>query len=519
MFDGFLTILVFSPAVIALSLLITNKIFNSEKIIRNISIFGSVFTFVFSLVAFLNYDTDLGGIQFVDYYENWIPLNSLKTSYLLGIDGLSAPLVLLTGLLGMISVLASWRVNIRITEYYFWLLLLQSAVLGVFTSLDMILFFVFFEFELIPMFMLISIWGSGRSHYSAMKFVLFTAMGGVFLLIGILIIYMSDPITSMAMVSVPSVGIDQGIPDMIAGYNLIAPTVLVFILFLIAFLVKLPVWPLHNWLPDAHTDAPTAVSIMLAGVLLKMAGYGLLRINVGFFQETNDFTIMSAAPYLATLAAISTIYGAIVTIRQTDMKRLIAFSSVSHMGYVLLGISIFSYNIGNGVVIAGMSGAALQMFTHGTITGLAFLVIGLIYDRTHTRYIPHLGGLWKKTPIISVFFLLAGFASLGLPGTSGFISEIMIFISTFKVWPIQTTVAAFGIVLAAGYSLWMIQRVIFGNVPSKGGLSKKNYDSLEDANWKDIIPLVSLVIPILMLGIWPKILVDIFEKGISSVIR
>ena len=521
MFNGLLTLVVFSPAITAVIILIARYIDNSERTIRLIAYIGSVFTFILSLVIFISYDLKLGGVQFVDYYNNWIPLESFNSSYLLGIDGISAPLLLLTGLLGMVAIFASWRVNIRVREYYFWILLLQTSVLGVFTSLDLILFFIFFEFELIPMFMLISIWGSGRSHYSAMKFVLFTAMGGIFLLLGILMIYMSDSVTSMAMISVPSVGIDQGIPEMISGHSLLGSTLLVFIFFLIAFLVKLPSLPLHNWLPDAHTDAPTAVSIMLAGVLLKMAGYGLIRINVGFFQGTNDFTIFSAAPYLAILAAITTIYGALVTIRQTDMKRLIAYSSISHMGYVLLGISIFANakNYEEGVIAGGLSGATLQMFTHGTITGLAFLVIGLIYDRTHTRQITDLGGLWKKMPIISVFFLIAGFASLGLPGTSGFVSEIMIFISTFKVWPIQTAISAFGIVLAAGYSLWMIQRVIFGNSPLKNGISKKDYNDLEDANWKDIIPIISLAFPIIFIGIWPKVLVDIIDKGIFSIIR
>ena len=308
MFNGLLTLVVFSPAITAVIILIARYIDNSERTIRLIAYIGSVFTFILSLVIFISYDLKLGGVQFVDYYNNWIPLESFNSSYLLGIDGISAPLLLLTGLLGMVAIFASWRVNIRVREYYFWILLLQTSVLGVFTSLDLILFFIFFEFELIPMFMLISIWGSGRSHYSAMKFVLFTAMGGIFLLLGILMIYMSDSVTSMAMISVPSVGIDQGIPEMISGHSLVGSTLLVFIFFLIAFLVKLPSLPLHNWLPDAHTDAPTAVSIMLAGVLLKMAGYGLIRINVGFFQGTNDFTIFTAAPYLAILAAITTIY-------------------------------------------------------------------------------------------------------------------------------------------------------------------------------------------------------------------
>ena len=518
MFNGLLTLTVFLPALAGIAIVVIFRGKATENKIRWSSIGIATITFVLTLVVFFGYDTERGGIQFVDYYQKWIPIESLKSSYILGVDGLSAPLVLLTGLLGMVAAFASWRINVRVKEYFLWLLFLETSVLGVFTSLDLILFFVFFEFELIPMYMLISIWGNGRPQYSAMKFVLFTAMGGVFLLIGILCIYMSTSVTTMTMVAIPSIGIQQGIPEMLAGSTLIAPAALIFIFFLVAFAVKLPVWPLHSWLPDAHTDAPTAVSIMLAGVLLKMAGYGILRINIGFFQQTSSFNVSDAAPYIAGIAAFSTVIGAVVTIRQTDMKRLIAYSSVSHMGYVLLGVSAISH-VDQKVAIAGLSGAALQMFTHGTITGLAFLTIGLTYDRTHTRYIPHLGGLWKKLPFISVFFLIAGLASLGLPGTSGFVSEIMVFVGTFKVWPVPTMIAAFGVVLAAGYVLWMIQRTLFGEGPSTGGLSKTVYKNLTDVGWKEMIPMVLLGFPILLVGVWPRLITDMLEKGIGSIIR
>ena len=291
--------------------------------------------------------------------------------------------MLLTGILGLAAAFASWRIKKRVREYFMWLLLLETAVLGVFVSLDLLLFFILFEFELIPMFMLIVLWGSGRPRYSAMKFVLFTLAGGAFMLVGILAIYVTPDVGTLAMVSIPELGI-TGIPELMAGAKLALPAALIFGFFFIAFAVKLPLWPVHSWLPDAHTDAPTAVSVMLAGVLLKMAGYGLLRINLGFFQETQDFTIHDVAGPMAIIAAISVIYGGIVTVRQTDMKRLIAYSSVSHMGFVMLGLSA----VGASAVdtsAAGLNGAALQMFTHGTITGLAFLMVGLSYDRTHTR--------------------------------------------------------------------------------------------------------------------------------------
>ena len=274
----------------------------------------------------------------------------------------------------MAAAFASRNIELRVSEYFIWLLLLETAVMGVFVSLDLLLFFVFFEFEVIPMFMLISLWGSGRPRYSAMKFVLYTLAGGAFMFVGIFAVYLTGAVDTLTMVPVPELGI-VGIADQIAGVKLIAPASLIFAFFLIAFAVKLPVWPLHNWLPDAHTDAPTAVSVMLAGVLLKMAGYGMIRINIGFFQETNGFTVHDAAGILSVIAAVSVVYGAIVTIRQTDMKRLIAYSSVSHMGFVLLGLTAIG---GSNAAIqsGGVNGAALQMFTHGTITGLAFLMVG-----------------------------------------------------------------------------------------------------------------------------------------------
>ncbi len=515
-FNGILTLTVFLPALAGLVILLVRPLQLEDRIIRWFAILSTVVTFVLTLVVFLAYDRDAGGVQFIDHLS-WLSAETIKSSYLLGVDGLSAPLVLLTGLLGMAAAFASRNIELRVPEYFIWLLLLETAVMGVFVSLDLLLFFVFFEFEVIPMFMLISLWGSGRPRYSAMKFVLYTLAGGAFMFVGIFAVYLTGAVDTLTMVPVPELGI-VGIADQIAGVNLIAPASLVFAFFLVAFAVKLPVWPLHNWLPDAHTDAPTAVSVMLAGVLLKMAGYGMIRINIGFFQETNGFTVHDAAGILSVIAAVSVVYGAIVTIRQTDMKRLIAYSSVSHMGFVLLGLTaIGGSNLA--VQAGGVNGAALQMFTHGTITGLAFLMVGLAYDRTHTRHIPHLGGLWRRMPVIGIFFFIAGFASLGLPALSGFVSEIMVFLNSFPVWPWAASISAFGVVLAAGYVLWMIQRTFFGSKPPEGGIPDDKYEELTDAEPLDLIPILVLTIPIFVIGIWPKVVVDVFKIGIEGILR
>lgn len=517
MFDGLLTITVFLPAAVGILVATFARGEKSDQQVRWISIAATVVTFVLTVLVFSNYDRSEGGFQMIDYFGRWIPIDALRSSYILGVDGLGAPLVLLTGILGMAASFASWRITKRVREYFLWLLLLETAVLGVFTSLDLLLFFIFFEFELIPMYMLIAIWGSGRPRYSAMKFVIFTLAGGAFMLVGILAIYVSPGINTLAMVSIPELGI-IGIPELIAGANLVIPAALIFAFFFIAFAVKLPIWPVHSWLPDAHTDAPTAVSVMLAGVLLKMAGYGLIRINLGFFQETQGFTIYDVAGVMAIVAAVSVIYGGIVTVRQTDMKRLIAYSSVSHMGFVMLGIAAVGSSPDETSPV-GLNGAALQMFTHGTITGLAFLMVGLSYDRTHTRHIPHLGGLWKKMPLIAIFFLIAGFGLLGLPSLSGFVAEIMVFLGTFSVWPLATGVSAFGVVLAAGYTLWMLQRVFFGSRPARPGLSDEVYEGLEDANWVDMVPAVALTAPIFIVGIWPSVITDLLDVGIQTVLR
>ncbi|MEX2228819.1 MAG: NADH-quinone oxidoreductase subunit M [Dehalococcoidia bacterium] len=446
--------------------------------------------FAVSVVAFVLFDRDTPGYQFVDSVE-WIRAADAGFSirYIVGLDGLSAPLVLLLGLLTTVSVLVSWNIELRVKEYFAYLLVLEAAVAGVFLSLDLIQFFLFWELELVPMYMLISIWGSGRKEYSAMKFLLFTLAGSAFMLVGFLLLGFAAGTFEIAELTAN------------APAEAAVPLGLIFWAIMLAFLVKLPVFPLHTWLPDAHTDAPTAVSVMLAGVLLKMGGYGILRIVLPILpQQAHDFRLV-----LAALAGISVIYGAIVTLQQKDLKRLIAYSSVSHMGYVLLGVSAMG--------ALGLSGAALQMFTHGAITGLLFVVVGLIYDRTHTRDIAQLSGLMHRMPLIGTVTVVAGLASLGLPGMAGFVAELTTFLGAMPTQPVATIAAIFGVVLSAGYILWMVQRVFHGP-PSP------RWAHLTDAGtWWERTAMGSLVVVILAVGIYPALLTDTVQAGIAPIAR
>ena len=497
-YNGLLTATVFLPAVGALILLLLVK---GNKNVRNFAVFIALADLVLSLVVFSFFDRSEGAdrFQFVDKIT-WIPDVGLNAHFFLAVDGLSAPLVALTGLLGMCAILASWHVGLRVKEYFVWLLVLQTAVMGVFTSMDLLLFFLFWELELVPMFMLISVWGSGRKEYSAMKFLIFTIFGSGFMLVGIVAVYLTPGVGTFDMVELSTK------TTMLTSAGLLIPMSGLFWLFFAGFAIKLPTWPVHTWLPDAHTDAPTAASVMLAGVLLKMGGYGLLRINVGMFPSQAD----EFAWVLVVLGVVSVLYGAVITMRQTDLKRLIAYSSVSHMGLVLVGIG--SVGISEGTLsVTGLNGAAMQLFTHGTVTGLLFLSVGLVYERTHTRHIPDLGGLAGRMPVVAVAMLIAGLASLGLPGLSGFVSELLVFLGAYQAYDWPTVLAVLGIVLAAGYILWMMQRTFFG-------VRRDSFNDLPDASLVEALPLGLMLITIIGVGVYPSLLTDVFESGLNPML-
>ncbi|MBE0479523.1 MAG: NADH-quinone oxidoreductase subunit M [Dehalococcoidia bacterium] len=479
-----LSIILFLPAVGAILIAFLIK---QPKLVK---IAAGIFTFVpfaLSVALFAMFDRT-GGLQFIERAE-WIP--SINASYFLGADGLSLPMVILTAFLGFVCVFISWKIGLRTREYFVWLLLLETGILGVFLSLDFLLFFLFWEVELIPMYMLISIWGSGRKEYSAIKFVIYTLFGSAFMLAGILTLYFSTSPSTFDMVAIAGGAVDL-LP--------VIPLAATFFLIFVAFAIKLPVFPVHTWLPDAHTDAPTAVSVILAGVLLKMGAYGMIRLVAGYGEGA---LIPGVAETYATLliifAVVSILYGAAATIRQTDLKRLIAYSSVSHMGFVLLGVFALSQ--------VSLSGATLQMFSHGLVTGLLFAMVGLVYDKTHQRQIPLLGGLARQMPVIAVVFSIAGLAALGLPTTIGFAAEFTVFVGSFQSTVVnnaQTFVvlAILGVVLGAAYILWMLERVFYRE-------PKEQYDGVKDADHMEKAYIFAFSALILLFGIYPRLLLDV----------
>ena len=479
-----LSLLIFLPAAGAVALMLLPR--EQAQHARVVATAIAVVNLALAVFLFGTFDQADPSLQFVERVT-WIGADDLgfDLQYFIGIDGLSATMILLTGLLFVVAMLVSWQINLRTREYFAWLLALETAVIGVFAAQDLILFFLFWELELIPMFLLISVWGTGRREYSAMKFVLFTLSGSALMLVGFLVLGFSQGTFDMEKLAQADIGS--------AAISLNA----IFLLILAAFAIKLPVFPFHTWLPDAHTDAPTAVSVILAGVLLKMGGYGLIRILVGIMPDQfSKFDV-----YLAVLAAISIIYGAVLTVRQTDLKRLIAYSSVSHMGYVLLGVAALGE--------VGLTGASLQMFSHGTITALLFVMVGLVYDRTHTREIGDLSGIAHVMPIAATVFVIAGLASLGLPMMSGFVAELLVFLGSIERFEAPTVVAVFGILLSAGYILWTLQRVLFGP-------SNERWKDLKDTTeWWEQLTMAGLVAVIIGVGIYPATILDVLENGVQ----
>jgi len=458
------------------------------NVIRGVAVAFTAVALAFSAWALVRFDAGLTGTMQLEEFYQWIP--SVNIFYHLGIDGLSMPLFILTTLLSFLAAIASFSVQERIKEYYALYLLLETGMLGVFVSLDLILFYVFWEVMLVPMYFLIGIWGHDRREYAAIKFFLYTLLGSVIMLLGILALYFTSRPHTFDMLALMR---QQG--DFLRAFQII-----VFLAFYVGFAIKVPVFPFHTWLPDAHVEAPTAISVLLAGVLLKMGGYGLLRVSYPILPVGAHWF---AWP-LAILGVINIVYGSLVAMAQKDLKKLIAYSSVGHMGFVLLGTAAMTPT--------GFNGAVLQMFNHGIITGALFLLVGVLYDRAHLRDIDAFGGLAVRVPVYVGIFSFTMFASLGLPGLAGFVSEFLSLAGAFPVFPALVIIAGAGIVITAAYFLWTIRRMFLGKLNAR-------WAELPDISARELVTVVPLMFFMVLLGVYPSILIKLMDPALTELSR
>ncbi len=474
-----LSILIFLPIVGIGILLILNR--KHHKGLKIATLIISLAEFLFSLPLWFNFNSQTAAMQFVERRE-WLPTYGI--SYYIGIDGFSLLLIMLTTFLTPLCVLATWDdIQHRVKEFMVCLLALMSGMIGVFVSLDLFLFYVFWEVMLIPMYLLIGVWGNpARRVYAAIKFFLFTMFGSLLMLVAILVLYFHYGKTTGTYTF-----------DLLKMYGVSIPFNMQFWMFLafgLAFAIKVPMFPFHTWLPDAHTEAPTVGSVILAAVLLKMGTYGFLRFNMPMFPQAAHYFV----PLFSILALIGIVYGALVSMMQKDLKRLIAFSSVSHLGFVMLGLFTFT--------MPGVQGGIIQMINHGLSTGALFLIVGIIYERRHTRMIAEFGGLCTPMPVYAIIFMIVTLSSIGLPGLNGFVGEFLILLGTFQVNKLYATIAATGVIFAACYMLWMFQRVMFGKVTNE-----KNKD-LKDLSWREIAIFAPLILFIVWIGVYPSTFLD-----------
>ena len=470
---GDISLLLLLPLIGALVLLLVPR--QQRQTLLTLALLSSIAAFIWSLRLFQAFDPGAGEMQFVERMP-WMP--AFGIGYIVGIDGISLFLVLLTTFLMPLAIVASWTVQDRIKEYLFFMLVLETGMLGAFVALDLFLFYVFWEVMLVPMYFLIGVWGGTRRIYAALKFVVYTMAGSLPMLVAI--IYLASRYAHVNQVMTF---------DLLQLYNLRLPVneqIWLFLAFGLSFAIKVPLFPFHTWLPDAHVEAPTAGSVILAGVLLKMGTYGFLRFAMPLFPDA----ALVLTPMIIALAVIGIIYGAGVAMMQPDLKKLVAYSSVSHLGFVMLGL--FALNI------QGIQGGIYQMISHGLSTGALFLLVGMLYDRRHTRMIADFGGLWHQLPVFSVLFLIVTFASIGLPGLNGFIGEFLILLGAFSVKPGWTAAAATGVILGAVYMLWMFRRVFFGP------MTHPENQTLSDLNRRELLILAPVIALIIIMGIYPQ---------------
>ena len=479
-----LSLLILTPLIGALTLSLSNSAQLKNKTIFASGLWITTGEFLLSLLLPIFYDKSQNGYQFTEFHT-WF--DKFDINYYLGVDGVSIPLILLTTFLVPICLLCSWNsIQNRVKEFVIYFLLLESFIIGVFVSVDLVIFYVFFEAVLIPMYLIIGIWGGERRIYASFKFFLYTLLGSVLMLIAIVVIYrLTD---SMSIETLQGNYFNKNIQ------------IYLWLAFFASFAVKIPMWPFHTWLPDAHVEAPTAGSVILAGVLLKMGGYGFIRFSLGMLPEASYYF----SPLIMTLSIVAVVYTSLVALAQTDIKKLIAYSSVAHMGLVTIGIFIVNSQ--------GLEGAMIQMISHGVVSGALFLCVGVIYDRMHTRDINFYGGLVNRMPIYATVFMIFMLGSVGLPGTSGFIGEFLVIVGAFQYSSFVVIGAATGIVLSAVYMLYLYKRIIFGV------MTNEKLTEILDLDNREKIILIPLAIAVIFIGIFPNIFIEPMRLPIESII-
>ncbi len=478
----YLSIIVFSPVVAAIVIMFLPK--ERHFAIKMVALIAASISLAFSILVYIGYDQGAAGLQFVEKLP-WIP--NLGVSYFVAADGISLPMLLLTGFVVFTGVLVSWNVKDRPKEYFALLLTLVTGVFGVFVAWDLFVLLLFYELAVFPMYLLIGVWGSTRKEYAAMKLTLYILIGSFFALVGILAMYFSSGLNTFDMVELGKHSFDPNFQR------------LFFLPIFLGFGVLAGIWPFHTWSPDGHVAAPTAVSMLHAGVLMKLGAYGALRVGVSLLPDG----ARELLPWVVVLTVINVVYGSMVALRQRDFKYVIGYSSVSHMGFVSMGVATMT--------VIGMNGAVMQMFSHGIMTALFFAVVGVVYDRTHTRDIPQLGGLVKKMPWVAIAFMVGGFASMGMPGLSGFIAEFQIFVGTWQAYPVIAVLSGIGVVVTGAYILRVIQRVFFGELDAK-------FAEVTGATRLDKTAMFILCAILLVVGLVPAVMVDLVTTGVAPIV-